>query len=265
MVIFLMNKFFVEWKHGWEWNMGDQTPKDVPIEDGEEAVLALSGGPDSSTMLEWALDQGIEPRPVNFDQGLDHSEAELKAAQDIASEHDLSLEVFDVSEIVSMLGASSIMIHSEAHNLRFGSAILLSISVCHAVEQNIPHVLVATHDDDAQESLEYSPQFHEPMQEAIEVATSGEADLPEAETIQIHAPFSHMSKSEVLDVGSGLGVPFERTWSCIVGEKTQCGGCGACSARQQAFKKAGIVDPTTYQVENTISGPNSQFAASADD
>ncbi len=245
--------------------MEHQNPQQVPIEEGEEAVLALSGGPDSSTMLEWALDQGIKPRPINFDQGLTHSDAELRAAQNIASENDLSLEVFDVSEIVSMLGASSIMIHSEAHNLRFGSAILFSISVCHAVAQDIPHVLVATHDQDAQESLEYSPEFHEPLQQAIDVATSGEADLPEVDAPQIHAPFSHMSKADVLALGHELGVSFGRTWSCIVGEETQCGGCGACSARQKAFEKAGIVDPTTYKVENTISGPNSKLAHTSDD
>jgi 7-cyano-7-deazaguanine synthase len=212
-------------------------------------------------MLEWALDQGIDVRPINFHQGLDHSDAELEAAKEVANEHDLSVETFDVSETVSMLGGDSIMIHSEAHNLRFGSAILLSISVCHAVQQNIPHVLVATHAEDAEESLEYSPQFHEPMQEAIEVATSGEADLPEAEAVQIHAPFSAMPKSAVIELGTELGVPFEDTWSCIVGTNVQCGGCGACSARQRAFKEVGVVDPTTYEVANTISGPNSSVAS----
>lgn len=243
--------------------MTEPTPEDVPISEGEEALIALSGGPDSSTLLEWAIDRGIDVRPINFDQGLKYSDAELTAAKKIANRHDLPVETFDVSTINSMLGAAPFYIHSEAQNLRFGAAVVLSISVCHAIAENVPHVLVATHRDDAEESLEYSAEFLDPMEEAIELAASGERDLPQVEPVQLHAPFSHMRKSDVLALGRDLGVPFEDTWSCIVGRDVQCGGCGACGARQMGFKEAGIVDPTTYKVTNTISG--SRSAVTSDD
>lgn len=65
-------------------------------------------------------------------------------------------------------------------------------------------------------------------------------------SIRLHTPFMWSSKADIVKAGWELGVPFENTWSCYKGEELQCGACPTCYARQQAFIKAGVKDPTIY-------------------
>jgi 7-cyano-7-deazaguanine synthase len=59
-------------------------------------------------------------------------------------------------------------------------------------------------------------------------------------------PFVTMTKTEIARRGHDLGVDFSQTWSCYVGGDVQCGECGTCVERREAFLLAGIVDPTAY-------------------
>jgi 7-cyano-7-deazaguanine synthase len=69
---------------------------------------------------------------------------------------------------------------------------------------------------------------------------------PEAEELEVSAPFGDLSKSEIVTMGSELGVPFELTWSCLSGQELHCGECIQCRVRREAFANAGIEDPTEY-------------------
>ena len=64
--------------------------------------------------------------------------------------------------------------------------------------------------------------------------------------IQILAPFSGIPKSELLKIGASLSVPFDLTWSCYLDADKHCGKCESCVNRKNAFKEAGIADPTEY-------------------
>ncbi len=65
--------------------------------------------------------------------------------------------------------------------------------------------------------------------------------------IEISAPFAHLHKEDVVKIGAGLGVPFDLTLSCMnPSGTTHCGLCSKCRERRDAFRAAGIVDPTTY-------------------
>jgi 7-cyano-7-deazaguanine synthase len=63
------------------------------------------------------------------------------------------------------------------------------------------------------------------------------------------APFAEWSKTEVVERGLELGVPFEHTWSCYRDEAPACGTCDACAYRLQAFEDAGATDPIDYRAE----------------
>jgi len=65
--------------------------------------------------------------------------------------------------------------------------------------------------------------------------------------INIHAPLITMDKSDVVRYGSSHNFPYELTYSCYVGRKKHCHKCPACIAREKAFKKVGITDPTPYE------------------
>ena len=59
-----------------------------------------------------------------------------------------------------------------------------------------------------------------------------------------------MTKKEIVILGKELSVPFELTYSCYKGGKLHCGKCGTCVERKEAFKLAGILDPTNYEKVN---------------
>jgi 7-cyano-7-deazaguanine synthase len=65
-------------------------------------------------------------------------------------------------------------------------------------------------------------------------------------SIRIKAPFSGIPKSKLIKIGASLGVPFKSTWSCYLDGEKHCGKCESCVNRKNAFKEAGIADPTEY-------------------
>ncbi|MCP1384467.1 7-cyano-7-deazaguanine synthase [Runella salmonicolor] len=206
----------------------------------QKAIVLVSGGPDSATLIGWALKQNYEPTLVNFQFGLMTDRSELTAARAVAKHYGIGLDVIDMKQIVGMLGHERPTIHSEAHVMKFGSAILMSIASCYAILKKCSYVLVALHNQDAEESPEYRQPFLDKINEALNMST-------ESNDIKLLAPFTKMEKEEVLKLGFELGVPLHKTWSCIVSDKIQCGGCGACRARRNAMEKAGIKDITKYK------------------
>ncbi len=64
--------------------------------------------------------------------------------------------------------------------------------------------------------------------------------------VRLYTPLMWSSKADVVRLGARLGVPFKNTWSCYKGEALHCGACPTCYARQNAFKAAGVEDPTEY-------------------
>lgn len=64
--------------------------------------------------------------------------------------------------------------------------------------------------------------------------------------IRLHTPLEWLNKAGVVSLGDKLGVPFQNTWSCYKGDEKHCGVCPTCRSRKQAFKEAGVVDPTEY-------------------
>lgn len=85
-----------------------------------------------------------------------------------------------------------------------------------------------------------TPEFIGAMANAIYIGTY--------HRVRLIAPLMYMQKHEIVKLGHGLGVQFEHTWSCYAGGNLHCGQCPTCYARQEAFEKAGIPDPTEYAV-----------------
>jgi 7-cyano-7-deazaguanine synthase len=206
-----------------------------------KAILLLSGGPDSATLLAWAAKEGYDITCLNFQFGLRTDPHELRAARAVAKHFGKAVDIIDLSEPTAMLGGLRHTIHSEAHVLRFGTSTLMSMASCYAILKSANHVLVALHADDSDESPEYTQAFLDSIQASLKIARSGVDD------IALTAPFIKMRKTEELKLGKSLGVPFELTWSCLVGSKVHCGGCGACRARMDGFAAAGIEDKTKYK------------------
>jgi 7-cyano-7-deazaguanine synthase len=81
------------------------------------------------------------------------------------------------------------------------------------------------------------------MTAALAIGNEGFA----VEGFHVLAPFVTLGKHDIARVGDGLGVPWDRTWSCYQGGEFHCGRCGTCVERIEAFQLAGVPDPTTYE------------------
>lgn len=84
-----------------------------------------------------------------------------------------------------------------------------------------------------------TPEFIGPMASAIYVGTYFR--------VRLRAPLLHMTKPQVVQEGSRLGVNYAETWSCYKGEEKHCGVCPTCRSRKEAFELNGLADPTEYQ------------------
>jgi 7-cyano-7-deazaguanine synthase len=147
-------------------------PKKTP----EKALVLVSGGPDSATLVGWALKQGYVPTLLNFQFGLRTDKPELRAARTVAGHYKLALDVIDIADVVAMLGHTRLnhpyqkRPNGDPPAMSFGSAILLSIASVYAILKNANHVLVALHSADAEESPVYRPPFLQAIQHALAIA-----------------------------------------------------------------------------------------------
>ena len=120
----------------------------------------------------------------------------------------------------------------------FRNGIFLSIAAGVAESCGAQQLVIAAHSGDHSIYPDCREEFMAAMTEAIRLGTY--ADLG------ILRPFIHMSKGGIAAMGQDLGVDFSRTYSCYKGGAVHCGVCSTCMERREAFREAGIPDPTAY-------------------
>ncbi|WP_082038364.1 7-cyano-7-deazaguanine synthase [Aeromonas dhakensis] len=204
-----------------------------------DALALVSGGPDSTTLLyHMVKKEGLKPLALHFSTGLAPNQKELSQAKALLKEIEVPMQIFDISHFIASAGGAMPTIHSEAHVLRFGTGVILTMACAYAIQHEIPSVWLALHKEDADEATEYSPKF-------IDYINSGVNLI--GESCEVKAPFHDWSKIDVLKHGMELNVPLQKTWSCVSPIKgVQCGACGACRARREAFEAGAIKDMTRY-------------------
>jgi 7-cyano-7-deazaguanine synthase len=115
------------------------------------------------------------------------------------------------------------------------------MAVSYAEANGCSAVFIGAHSEDFSGYPDCRPAFFEAFQQVVDAGTK-----PETE-IAIEAPFAEFSKTDIVERGVDLGVPFEETWSCYRSDQPACGTCDACAYRLQAFQRAGARDPLGYE------------------
>ena len=214
-----------------------------------ETLLIYSGGLDSTVLLYKLLQVGGIVA-LQFDYGSKHTEMERAAAQRLCQENgveliELSLPFIQESFQSSLLKGGEALPHGEyeRNNMKstvvpFRNGILLSIAIGIAESRGIREVAYGAHAGDHEIYPDCRPQFFNKFAEVAKLGTYAE--------ISLTAPLLNLTKGEIVKLGSELGVPFERTYSCYAGGERHCGECGTCVERKRAFQEAGISDPTSY-------------------
>ena len=221
----------------------------------KKAIILLSGGLDSITVLALAQQQGFDCYALSFDYGQRHN-AELIAASEIAKTYKV------VDHKVVKLGLGSIG----------GSALTdQNIQVPDKLEEGIPvtyvparntiflafalgwaEVLKITDIFIGVNAVDYSgypdcrPEFINAFQQLANLATKAGA---EGEHFNIHTPLIDLSKAEIIKLGLGLSVDYATTVSCYSADENgrACRVCDACRLRMQGFVESKTPDPTRYR------------------
>jgi 7-cyano-7-deazaguanine synthase len=210
-------------------------------------ILLFSGGLDSTTLL-WQLKPNVKALIFNYGQ---RHVTEIDHASHLASKAGVEFEIADVRGISHLLAKGSQTGfqevpegHYAAENMKTTvvpnrNMIMLAIAAGWAISTEAKSVYTAVHAGDHTIYPDCRPDFIQALGSAIH--------LGNWEHVKLIAPFVNSSKADIVKAGSYLKVPYELTWSCYKGKLLHCGKCGTCVERKEAFKLAGVEDPTQYE------------------
>jgi 7-cyano-7-deazaguanine synthase len=219
--------------------------------ESKKAVVLLSGGLDSSTLLYQLLAEGKTVIALSVHYGQRHA-IELSAARRIAGR--ANVELVEVALAAALLpvfdGAQSSQVgrfvdvpegHYADENMKLTvvpgrNLLLIATAAALAVSRKAGAVAYAAHAGDHPVYPDCRPDFIEATRDAIDFGYGLELD----------APFARLTKAGIVAIGSGLDVPFHLTRSCYTSSDIQCGRCSTCVERREAFDLAGVDDPTVY-------------------
>jgi 7-cyano-7-deazaguanine synthase len=212
-----------------------------------KAVLILSGGVDSTTLLYKMLADGYSVMALTFNYAQRHKK-EIECATRIAGLLKVPHLVVDLCCIAGLLGDSALLGGKEVPRCHYTedaakqtvvpnrNMIMLSIAAGFAEAREIPEVFYAAHRNDSTIYPDCRPEFVEALRPAIRLGTAWHP-------VELKAPFVNMSKAEIVKMGLEMGVPYELTWSCYQGEAQPCLKCPTCVERMEAFSLNGALDP----------------------
>ncbi len=222
----------------------------------KNAVVLLSGGMDSATVLAMARAQGYVCYALSVDYGQRHH-SELAAAQRMArtlGAHEHRVVKIDLTGFGgSSLTDDKIAVSqqpSEGIPLTYVPArntIMLSLALAWAEVLQAQDIFIGVNAVDYSGYPDCRPAYIEAFERMANLATK---TAVEGHPLTVHAPLLHLSKAEIIRQGDALGVDFAQTVSCYQADESgrACGVCDSCRLRRAGFSAAGVVDPTAYRL-----------------
>lgn len=221
----------------------------------KKAVVLVSGGLDSTTVLAIAQAEGFECYTLSFDYGQRHR-AELKAASHTArtlgaKEHKtIRLDLGAIGG--SALTDESIAVPEDAPAgipatyVPARNTVFLSIALGWAEVIGAEAIFIGVNAVDYSGYPDCRPAYLEAFQSLAALATKAGV---EGRPLQILAPLIDLSKAEIIRRGQALGINYGETVSCYQADSRgrACGRCDSCRLRRKGFEEAGVTDPTIYQ------------------
>ncbi len=218
-----------------------------------KAVILVSGGLDSATILAMAQAQGFACYALAFDYGQRHR-VELDAAQRVARRHQAIFKVvnMDLRSIGgSALTDSAIDVPTERSQgipvtyVPARNTVFLSIALGWAEVLGAQDIFIGINAVDYSGYPDCRPEFIQAFQALANVATKAGV---EGNPLRIQTPLLSMSKADIVREGTRLGVDYGITVSCYQADAQgrACGVCDSCYLRREGFREAGIADPTRY-------------------
>jgi 7-cyano-7-deazaguanine synthase len=215
-----------------------------------KVVVIYSGGMDSYTVLNKAMQQGYEVHAVSFNYGQRHSK-ELLFAKKVCEQHKIEHKIVDISSINQLIGGSALTDdiavpegHYEEESMKTTvvpnrNMIMLSMAVGYAVSIEAEAVYFGAHSGDHAIYPDCRTEFVDAMNDVCKIANY--------QAVEVRAPYLAASKIDILRDGLAMNLDYADTWTCYNGQEQACGRCGACQERLEAFAENNTVDPIAYQ------------------
>jgi len=223
---------------------------------GAPAVVLLSGGLDSATVLAMARAQGYVCHCLSFDYGQRHR-VELQAADNVAvalgaaSHRTLRLDLGQLGG--SALTDTSIAVPTQGVQpgipvtyVPARNTVMLSLALAWAEILGAQDIFVGVNAVDYSGYPDCRPEYIAAFERMANLATKVGI---EGGRLRIHAPLIDLSKAAIVTAGTQLGVPYAMTVSCYQADADgrACGVCDSCRLRREGFSAAALADPTRYQ------------------
>lgn len=220
----------------------------------KSAVVLLSGGLDSATVLAMAQEQGYRCHTLSFDYGQRHR-AELNAALRLAERAGVAAHKVIGLDLDGMGGSaltdSRIAVPETPQSgipvtyVPARNTVFLALALGWAEVLDAPEIFIGVNAVDYSGYPDCRPAFIHAFEQLANLATRAGV---EGQGFRIRAPLQDMSKAEIIAAGSRLGVDYSLTVSCYQAteEGLACGRCDSCRLRAAGFDAAGIEDPTRY-------------------
>jgi 7-cyano-7-deazaguanine synthase len=221
----------------------------------KKAVVLLSGGLDSSTVLAMILEQGYSVNALTVSYG-QRNKVELIAAQKMSlhfkvHEHkflDIDLSIFGGSSLTDNI---DVLAHEQQNANEIPNTyvparntILLSLALAYAEVSGANDIFYGANVHDYSGYPDCRPAYLDAFNKMANLATKSGTLGNE---IRILAPLMNLNKAQIIKRGTELNVPYELSHSCYNPEfGLACGSCSACFYRQKGFSDANISDPTRY-------------------
>ena len=220
------------------------------------AVVLLSGGLDSATVLAIARDEGYEPYALSFRYGQRHS-VELESARRVAAAQgaarhvvaDIDLRVFGGSALTDDIDVPH---HDSADDLEDGipvtyvparNTVFLSFALAWAETLGASDVFIGVNALDYSGYPDCRPEYVAAFEQMANLATK--AGVEGRQHLKIHAPLMEMTKAQIIERGLALSVDYSLTHSCYDPDPSgqACGSCDSCLLRRRGFAELGLNDP----------------------
>ncbi len=222
----------------------------------DKAVILLSGGLDSATVLAIAQQRGYQCHAISFDYGQRHK-SELTAAKRVAqaaavTQHlilPMALDQIGGSALTDMQIEVPVQMQTgiPVTYVPARNTIFLSLALGWAEVLHARHIFIGVNALDYSGYPDCRPEFIEAFEKLANVATKAGV---EGDSFKIEAPLLHLSKAQIIRQGVKLGIDYKATISCYQADDQgrACGQCDSCRLRRQGFVDAGLADQTLYQI-----------------
>lgn len=219
----------------------------------QKSIVLLSGGIDSTVLLAKLVAEGRSVLAMGVDYGQRHR-CEIDAARAVCERLGVEYRLADLRSLAPFFGKNSLTdsgvpVYEGAYDeagmkttvVPARNLVLIALATAWAISEKCDTIAYAAHGGDHTIYPDCRPEFAEKLDAVVQIS--------DWHHVQLERPFVDMDKEAIVRLGAELKAPLELTWSCYNGGKTHCGKCSTCVERREAFRAAGVNDPTLYAAD----------------